>query len=136
MANGDVPQWLLDNLTSLDTKIQKMNDQMATVISLITDLRVKEASLQTKLDMVDRLQDVVDDLKKQEISNLGDLATIKVLLSNTDSTVKEVKKAQDEAKIEGVQLNTKLTVYIGIISFVVASVGSVAIALLTKYFGG
>jgi uncharacterized protein Yka (UPF0111/DUF47 family) len=136
MPPSEVPQWLLDNLNSLDSKVVKTNEQLGTVITLITDLRVKEAHLQARVDTVDRHEDVIDSLKKQELATLADLATIKVHVANCDSTLKELKAAVESSKLEGVQLNTKITIYIGAVSFVVAAIGSVAVALLTKYLGG
>ena len=82
---SDVPQWLLDNLTALDTKISKTNEQLTTVISLIGDLRVKEATFQSKLDIVARHEESLDGLKRQELVTLADLATIKVHVTNCDT---------------------------------------------------
>ena len=139
----EVPQWLMDNLNSLDQKIGKTNEQIGTVISLINDLRVKEAQLQGQLDGAEKNSRDIDTLKGQDSSTRADIATIKVHLTNFETALKDlrgsvdgIKSAVESSKIEGAQLNTKLTVYVGVVSFVVAAIGSVIVALITKSLGG
>jgi len=134
----EVPQWLLDNLNSVDSKVTKTNEQLGTVIALISDLRVKEAHLYARLEAVGRHEEVLADLKKQESAVTADLATLKVHVGQCENALKElkdIKAALDTYKIEGVQLNTKFTVYVSIVSFVVAAIGSVVVALITKFLG-
>jgi chromosome segregation ATPase len=142
MADG-VPQWLLDNLASLDRKVSKTNEQLETVINLMNDLRVKEATLQTKIAVLDRHTDDIEELKKKEAQISSDIALIKQQLTGMNTSLTELKSSQthiqhsiDEAKLNEVRLNTRMTIYVGLISVVGAGAASVIFSLLTKFFGG
>lgn len=134
----EVPQWLLDNLNAVDAKVTKIGELLGTTTNLISDLRVKEASQHARLETIGRHEEILSDLKKTETTILAELASLKAHLAQYESTLKElkdIKAALDTYKMEGAQLNTKFTVYVSIISFVVAAIGSVAVALITKSLG-
>jgi len=139
----EVPQWLLEDLRKLDGKITKTNDQLDTAISLMSDLRVKVATLQSEISVLTKHSDDIDELKRQAAKNASDLALQQVCIKNLEDTQKDLKGEQaeiknklDTSRISEVKLDTKLTVYVGIISVIGAGVVSAIFSLLTNFLGG